>query len=89
MEVITTLAAQGTMTASRTQRRPGKALFRNWARASEISTVSTTTPTTQTAELSSTRGNAVSAATRSKLSRPALPRSTPNAEMSRVALKIM
>jgi hypothetical protein len=51
--------------------------------------VSSTTPITQTAELSNTRGNAASAATRSKFSRPAPPRSTPEVEMSRVAFQIM
>ena len=40
VEVITTLAAHGTITASRTSRRPGNALLRNWASASEITTVS-------------------------------------------------
>ena len=48
MVVITTDAAHGMITARRTIRRPGNALFRIWARPSEMRTVAATTTTTQT-----------------------------------------
>ena len=54
-EVITTLAAHGTITASRTSRRPGNAWWSSCASASEITIVTATTPTTQTTVFSRIR----------------------------------
>ena len=83
---MTTLAAQGTMTAILTSLRPGKALFRNCARANEITTVNTTTTTTHTTVLSRMGAKAGKVKTSTKLSIPAGPRSIPLRLISRVEL---
>ena len=56
--VITTDAAHGTMTASRTNCRPGNALLSRFASASESTIVTMTTTDTHSTVRSSTPGRA-------------------------------
>ena len=84
--VMTTDAAQGMITASRTSWRPGNTLFRKLASTREMRMVSTTTDKTQMTVFSSTLGSAGSPSTWEKLSKPALPLSTPIRLIVRVEL---
>jgi hypothetical protein len=68
--VITSEVAHGTISAQRTQRRPGKRSLSSWASASEISIVGPTISTTHFALLDSTCTNDASVRTRSKLRQP-------------------
>src|SRR5690606_20422551 len=72
------------MTAMRTRRRPGNALFSSAARASEITSVHATTTTTQTTVRPRIGQNASNPTTAAKLSSPTPPLSTPLWLMSRV-----
>jgi hypothetical protein len=58
LAVITSEAAHGTISAQRTNRRPGKRWLRSCASPSEITTVTATTAVTHTTVLSTTTGSA-------------------------------
>src|SRR6201996_6609659 len=74
---MTSDAAQGTIRAQRTIRRPGNRLFRNWASPSETPIVTATTSTTQITVLSSTWPRAGSWNNVLKLLNPAAPSENP------------
>src|SRR5436190_13035491 len=84
--VMRTDAAHGAISAHRATRRPGNRLLNSWASPSETTVVMATTDTTQTTVRSTTPANAGSPNRWWKLSKPALPSTSPKALTRRNAV---